>query len=210
MDRKEFVDNTILQLNKDLFIELRNFLIEEKYVSFLFFNDDNISKELLAEKLCDYFEKVEISTFKSFDRILDKYISNLDYVVSGKIAKTPKQKKKEPTPDVPRARKFYEKITSNKKQLNIQSVIDYTRIMLCLYSAIIENDYKEIDDFDYSFCSINIGKIIDSLKCEHAGLKKSPKFDISKPYDTDRCTFIILISVYYYMKSQEVVGEYNV
>ena len=91
----------------------------------------------------------------------------------------------------------------------MQAVIDYTRIMLCLYSAIIENDYNEIVDFDFSFCSINIEEIINSLKCELSGIKKSLKFDIGKSYNTDRCTFMILISVYYYMKSQEVVGEYN-
>ena len=35
------------------------------------------------------------------------------------------------------------------------------------------------------------------------------KFDTKESYGSDRSTFILLIILYYYMKSKEIMGEYE-
>ena len=87
-------------------------------------------------------------------------------------------------------------------------MIDYSRLMLCLYMAIIKNDFKTIDDFDFSVSSLNINKIIEALQMEKGLLGKKPRFDIKEPYSSDRSTFVMLIIMFYYIKSKEIIGEY--
>ena len=56
MQRKEFLEKTVIQLDDDLFGELKK-LIVGKYISFSFIKKESITKETLAEKLFDYFDK---------------------------------------------------------------------------------------------------------------------------------------------------------
>lgn len=209
MSYKELADRTILQLNDDLFFELRDILAQE-YVQFNVFALEDISKHILAEKICDYFEKVELKTGKSLGKLLDKYTSDIDSVVSNRIAKEPKPKKNAPTPPIPRARKYYDKAVLIKKvnKLTYQNLIDYSRLMFCLYTAIIKAEFKEIDDFDYSMDSLNITKIIDAMKSETVLVGKKLKFDIKNPYDSDRSTFILAIMMFFFLKNKEIIGEY--
>ena len=77
---------------------------------------------VLAEKLCDYFEKIELKMGKPFEKVVEKYTADLDSVVGDRIAKEPKPRKNKPTPPTPRARKYYEKacfLRKNKKRLNM-------------------------------------------------------------------------------------------
>ena len=77
-----------------------------------------------------------------------------------------------------------------------------------LYAAIIQNNCKEIDDFNLSMNGINLTKTIEALRKETVLLGKKPKFETKDPYTSDRSTFILLVIMFYYMKSKEIVGEY--
>ena len=72
MQRKEFLEKTVIQLDDDLFGEFKK-LIVGKYISFSFIKKESITKETLAEKLFDYFDKKKGK--ETFDSLLKKYIS---------------------------------------------------------------------------------------------------------------------------------------
>ena len=208
MERQEFIENTILQLDKELFEEMRDFFINERYISFSFFAPEEISKAVFAEKIYDYFEKTEICDSKTFERLVEKYMLNFDSVISGKIAKEHKPTKRNPVHILPRARKYYDKADSLKKDIDLQRLVDFSRIMMCIYTEIIKSGDKEITELDYSIESIDIEKILDSLAKEQNNLLKKQKFDTKNHYDDDFCTFIFLIIMYYHIRNYETVGEY--
>ena len=44
------------------------------------------SKDLeLSEKICDYFEKLELKTGKSFDKYVESYLKDLDSIIERRI-----------------------------------------------------------------------------------------------------------------------------
>lgn len=209
MSYSGFVQTTVFNLDSALFNELRDVLVDE-YLPLHLAQKEELTANVLGEKLCDYFEKIELKTGKSFEKVVEKYTLDLDSVVGERVAKEPKPKKNKPTPPTPRARKYYDKSCYLRKH-NKESkhgLLDYTRIILCLYSAIISNDFKEIDDFNLSVGGINLTKIIESLRKETTLLGKKQRFVTKDPYTSDRSTFILLVIMYYYMKSKEIVGEY--
>ena len=209
MNCASFVRETITRLEADLFNELRDVLIDD-YLPLSLARKHALTVPFLAEKVCDYFEKTELKTGKPFEKIIEKYASDLDSVVGDRIAKEPRPKKNVPTPPVPRARKYYEKacfLRKNNKESKYW-LLDYSRIMLCLYSAIIGNGLKEISDLDYSMKSLNLTRIIEALRKETVLLGKKPRFETKDPYSSDRSTFILLVVMFYYMKSREIKGEY--
>ena len=209
MSYSSFVQTTVLGLDSDLFNELRDVLVDD-YLPLAIIQKEELTPHVLAEKLCDYFEKIELKSGKSFEKVVEKYMQDLDSVISDRIAKEPKPKKNMPTPPTPRARKYFEKAYELRRH-NKESkhgLLDYTRIMLCLYMAIIGNGKKEIDDFSYSMSALNLTKIIESLRKETTLLGKKSRFETKDPYTSDRSTFILLVIMFYYMKSKEMVGEY--
>ena len=203
MERKEFIENTILKFEDDIFSELKEFIINQGYISFSFYSLNSISRELFAEKLLDYFEKVEINTSKNFDKLIEKYISNIDSIVSGKIAKEQKANKKNPVHYVPRARKYYNKAASLKKNVTMQSLVDYSRIMMCLYIEIINTEEKEISDINYASECLNLKDIIDAMKKEQNPLIKSSKFNLKDSYGDDFYTLIMITIIYFHIKNKE-------
>ncbi len=209
MERLDFIQAAVISLDTKLMSELRDVLFDE-YVPLYIATKEELSGGILAEKLCDYFKKVELKTERNFNKLLEKYVEDLDSVVADRIAKTPKAKKNKPMPQIPRARKYYEKAESLQKHNteSKQGLLDYSRIMLCLYASIINNGLQEIDDFELSFSSINLPTILEVLHKEATGMSKKLRFDTRDPYDLDRCSFIILIIMFYYMKSKEITGEY--
>lgn len=208
MDKKELIKNTLLNFEEDLFSEIKEFFAAKDYISFSFCSMSSVSKEIFAEKLYDYFEKVEINTSKSFDKLIDKYMSNIDSIVSGKVAKAHRANKKNPHPIVPRARKYYEKADERRKEKTLENLVDFSRIMMCLYTAIIKNDKKEITDMNYSSDCLYIETIVDAMKNEQAVLGKSAKFNLKDFYDDDDFTFILLSLIYFYIKNNAAIGEY--
>jgi len=63
----DFVVETLGSFDDDTFEMLKKALVGE-YLSFSVIKEDKVSKEVLSEKICDYFEKVTIKTGKSFDK----------------------------------------------------------------------------------------------------------------------------------------------
>ena len=182
MQRKEFLEKTVIQLDDDLFGEFKK-LIVGKYISFI--KKESITKETLAEKLFDYFDKKKGK--ETFDSLLKKYISDLDSMVKDKIVNTPKANKENPTPTIPRSWKYYVAITERKDIISIKNMTDYSRIMMCLLMAIINNNNKEIDDFEYSTQCLDIKKLINTITTENK-VKKSKKGWFSFYDDTfDTC-----------------------
>lgn len=207
----DFVNTTIKNLEESSFEMLKKVLIGE-YLSFSVIPDDDISKDELAEKVCDYFEKMELKTGRNFDKHIDAYVKGIDSIVGNRIAKTPQPKKIDPSPViVPRARKYYEKAIAikNSRNLSPRNLIDYSRLMFCLYSAIIKNQNKVISEFDYSANCLRPDTIIESMKKEQDVLVvKKNHFDIKELYSTDTCTFIIAIIILYTIMDEKVQGEY--
>ncbi len=213
MDYSEFVKSTVNTLQSDLFEHIKTVLIPE-YLSFSIIPEDEITLGMLSEKICDYFEKLELKTGKNFDKYVESFLKDLDSIVERRIKKTPQPKKNDPTPvTIPRARKYYDKAVSLKKTraLSTGHLVDYTRIMLCLYSAIIKNGFKEIDNFDFSSDCLNPLDIIDAMKSEQEPaaikIRKKQKFDIKDLYCSDTCTFILTIVLLYKILNDRVKEE---
>ena len=168
-----------------------------EYIRFNFISDDDISQTIFAEILCDYFEKLQYKTSKVFDKQLQAYTDGLNAIVENRITKAPKPKKdsKEPV-GVPRARKYYDKARAilKSRDLTVRNIIDYSRIMLCLYTAIVNNDFKPIDNFDFSADCLKQELIINAMKDEQKkGLTLKNRFDTSELYSLDTCIFIMTI-----------------
>lgn len=213
MDCSGFIKSTIMNLQPEWLEQVKKTLVED-YISFSIIAEENITQEILAEKLCDYIEKLELKSGKDFDKHIEVYMKNLDSIVESRIAKTPKPKKNDTTPVViPRSRKYYEKALSLKKvtNFNTRTLIDYTRIMFCLYSAIIKNGFKEIDNLDYSSDCLNPKNIIEAMKNEQESIVvsvvKKPKFDIKELYSSDTCTFILATILVYKILNDTVLED---
>lgn len=209
MNYIEFVKSTILELESESYEKLLKSLIGE-YIHFSILKEDDLSKEILSEKLCDYFEKLELKTNKDFKAHLETYIENLNSLVENRIERPAKTKKDEPPKPKSRALKYYEKVISIKNNRNVTTVqlLDYTRIIMCLYIAIIDEDRKVINDFNYSLSCIDLDRIITSMKKETTSIIKKPKFKIKDLYCTDTFTFIVLIILIYAILDNKVMGEY--
>lgn len=212
MNYSQFVKATVCALEADIYQLLRKTLVGE-YISFSIISDVEITQDILAEKLCDYFEKLELKTGKSFEKFIDSYMNNIEGLVDQYVAKAPQPKKKEAEPViVPRARKYFEKAQSIRKtrSLSVENLIDFTRIMMCLYAAVIYNQRKEINNFDFSAASIDPDTIIASMKDEESAILKIRKkrFDIKDLYCSDTCTFIVAIIILYKIVEDKIQGEY--
>ena len=208
MSCEGLVRRAITRLEIDDFNKLRDVLIDN-YLPLTIAKKEDLTIPFLAEKINDYFEIVSVSKYLSFEEIVKKYINDLDRVVCTRIEKEVKTKKGEPA-YIPRSRRYYDKACELKKynKDSKRGLIDYSRIMLCLYSSIIKNDLNVIDDFDYSLDGLNLTAIIEAMLKEPGLRKNKTWFDINDPYRSDRCTFVLLVIMFYYIKSNEIVGEY--
>lgn len=198
MEYIDFVVETIGSLENDKFEMLKKALIGE-YLSFSIIQEDKVSKEELSEKVCDYFEKMILKSGKNFDKRIESYTKGIDYVVSNKIAKpTQSKKNKSVQEDIPRAGKYYEKALTikNSRNLSTRNLIDYSRLIFCLYMEIIKNNYSVIDNFDFSANVLKPDVIINGMKMkEDFRIVKKKYFNIKELYSIDTCTFIIAIII---------------
>ena len=200
MDKKELLKNTILSLDSDSFFEFKTYFFSE-FFEFNFLDDSEVTRDIFAEKLYDYFEKVELSNNKDFSTLLQKFMQS--------------RKKNAEIEDIPRARKYYNKIIEYKKQndLDYNRLRDYSRIMFCLYAE-ITNQNDTITNFDYSISSLDYSKIIQSMK-----KSKTPKntknifetknvfFVQNKDFSFEICNYIIATIVLFEIINHNVDGE---
>ena len=212
MYRKNFVKEAISTLNTDRFERLKDILSNDHYVPFDFIEHNTVDKLILEEKISDYFEKVELlAGGKRFDYIIEQYAENLDSVVKDHISGTIRSVRGG-TQLESRAKKYYDKAYTMRKDglKSFEKLLDYTRIMLCLYMAVINKKYGTISDFDYSSECLNGSKIMESLRNEKTSylLSERRKFDTRSAYSIDRCTFVIVVIMYQYIKSNEVEVDF--
>jgi len=200
--QSDFIQKSVLSMEQIPFERLKSSLLGE-YIRFRVIDYDDVTKEILAEKLHDYFDKVEYRTGKKFGDLVKNYVSELDSLVEPHIAKAPATKKNEPEPTVPRARRFYEKaveIKNNRK--DFAALIDYSRIMLCLYTAIINSGHETITNLDFALSCLKFDMVEAALKKEKENvllgmLNQKPRFNISDPYTVDGVFFVFLIIIFY-------------
>lgn len=211
MKRKSFVKNTISPLNEKRLKHLRNILDNKQYIPFDFVDPERIDCSVLEEKISDYFEKVELlAGGKMFNYLIEQYMNALDSVVEDYIDGSSRAKKNGAQTES-RAKKYYNKAHAMKKEAleSFEALLDYSRIMLCLYMSIINNRFKSISDFDYASESLDGEKIMEALRNEKGStlLGERKTFDTHGKFSRDRCTFIIIIIMYQYIKNNEVGDE---
>lgn len=209
MNYSDLVKSTILELDDEIYEELIKTLVGE-YLHFSILRESDVTKEILSEKMCDYFEKLELKTKKSFEKHLETYIYNLSLLVENKIEKPGRQKKDSPPIPKSRALKYYEKAIEirNMRNITTSQLVDYTRIIMCIYISIIENHFKEINDFNYSLSCLDIDKITNAMKKKQKAFLKKPLFEIKDLYCSDTFTFILVIIILHFILNNKVEGEY--
>ena len=185
MKPKEFVESTWLDysdVTSDCVLMDLN-----AYIKFQFLN--HITKEAMAEKLYDHFMMVELMNTCDFNKLIKSYFKCLNQ-------KT-------------RAQKYYEKAVSisKSKEVNFQDLMDYTRIMMCLYMAVTKNQSKLISDFDLSKECLDMDTILTFIHRETVpalGInKRKPRFDFHNPYSMDSSILLILTLLLYKLKDGE-------
>ena len=201
MTYKEFVKATICNLRQPTLDELKQLLIDE-YINFIFIDREDVTGDILAEKVCDYFAILEIKSEKSFDKYLEAYLKGLDAIVRPHIVKGPQNKKADTSSAIiPRARRYYEKVVSikKKKSASMSEIIDYSRIMMCLYASEIKNKGKLIENFDYAAECLVPEEIIEAMKNEEVSavrpLPGRKRFDMKELYSEDVCMLILSILI---------------
>ena len=178
-------------------IDLLLSLLTDRYIKFIFVEKEDVSADVFAEKLLDYFRMVEMKTFRNFDDCISVYMSGLDSIVEPRVARFPLENNGEEGQELTRARKYYERfdIYKSKRGNTVDDLIDYSRIMLCLYESIVENDLHPIDNFDYDLDSIDPVAIIESMLSEEKrGLlsrSASKRFDTRETLEMGTCTVVI-------------------
>lgn len=221
MVAKQFIEETIFTMSESSIGTLKTRLIGP-YLSCSFLDDNDISTTILAEKLCDYFEKVELNMDDDFDKAISKYMSYWDDLVDARIPKEPQAKKGSPAPEMPRPRKYYNLAIEHKnaENMTMTDIVDFSRIMMCLQTAVLQlsgNDKSEtISDFDFSTKGFDLDAILASLKESLAEDKKPPIVPgflkkVINPsqsgiYTFNTCTEIITVMMYAFITDAEM-GE---
>lgn len=213
MKYKKLVESTICKMSPSVFEKLKLLLLGE-YISFSIIDHESVTVEILAEKICDYFGTLEIKTGKPFDKFIETYKNDLDSIVGPHIARPPQAKKGETTPVAePRSWKYYRNAVDikGKKKLSVTQLIDYTRIMMCLYSAADKTEGKPIENFDYSADCLDPEHIIESMRNEEVSIvfppSKKKRFDTKEHYSDDVCTLILSILILYAIVNGKVERE---
>lgn len=202
MEIKDFVNGTIMELSQHRFDELKEHLLGE-YIKFSFIDDDRITKEIFCEKIADYFEKLSLKINSEFDSTVSKYMSAWDDLVSEGL----------PEEDGARTKKYYKYAgeISDSRDLTLKQMTDYSRIMMCIYMAIIRSENKTAENFNYSAECINIDKILVSLKAEEnagfLGIGKGAKFDLEELYCNDTAIFVITMIMSYHISEHMITEE---
>lgn len=210
MESTEFIKESIGTLSRTWYGELKTKILGE-YLKFSFLNDEEISLNAFSEKINDYFEKLSLKTGSNFELIIKQYLSSWDALVGKYIAREHVTKKNEAPLPLPRSRKYYNYAMEIRRtrSITMRQLVDYSRVMMCLYSSVIDSNNEVIDDFDYSANFISLEKMIACMKEEKSStiMFKKKQFDIEDLYGLDTGTFIITMIMYCFIKDNQVEGE---
>lgn len=211
MKYTELVNYTINGLNEDSFVNLKKLLLN-KYIFFSIIDDDDVTDEILAEKICDYFEILFSKTNDNWDKFLKNYFKEIDSKVGTRISPITK------TNPVPcRARKYYERAKSklkDNKDLTSSQLVDYYRIMFCLYNSILNNNGQTIENFDYSLNKMNLKEILldfgnITYNRQNKYFKKVKEFfDEGGLYTREKGMLVLSIIISNKFMDNRILGEY--
>ena len=211
MTVKEFLGYMLNDMDESIYEMLRDKLTDG-YLQFSYVEKKDITKGFMLEKLHDYFDKVELKMNDSISLMLSKYMSSWKNLVGRRIAREEKKKKEDDNKVIPRARRYYDLACELRylKNISLEQRVDFSRIMFSLYMAEINEKKYFIRDFDYSVDALNIDRILQSLKTEENEGKIARKkvFNLYPRYGSDMCTMILTILFYYFIKNNELKGEY--
>ena len=215
MHCKDLLKETICYLNQPMLEHAKNMLHGE-LLSYSILNPEDVTADILAEKLCDYFAALEIKVSKPFDKVINTYMNDIDSVVGHHIAKPVNVPTQSGKPDVivPRSRKYYEKAMAIKKTKisSVTELIDYTRIMMCLYTAALKKEDGVIQNFDYSLDCIIPENLFNALEKEEVTVfraAKKARFDTKELYSTDSSTLILAVIILCSIINRKVEGDYD-
>ena len=209
MDYRELLKECVIELESKSFLYLKDTLIADIF-DFKFIQDGSITREILAEKITDYIEKIELKNNKKFEKILEFYCNHLE--------KTTGRNKETASVIVPRSRRYFEKAKQLRtlKFTNVRQIIDYNRILMCLLVEIIKNDNKEVANFDFSTRCLDEMLIIPCIeKILEEDLfsifnKKSQGIIMDKGfYSFEVCSLILSIIFLNKIKDARIIGEYS-
>ena len=209
MEASDLIKQTVFDLEEDIFKKCRSALLNT-HICFSFIDAVDVTKYTLAEKLSDYFEALENVTDKTFDKLIKAYLKNLDLIVEPHIPKAEKVKKGSKIHETNcRARKYYERaeVIRDLAAPEFFQLRDYTRIMICLYMAAL-NEQKTskgvvISDFDFAASCLEPDIIIKVIQEEVLpGVLPHTKknlFWAEDKYCTQTCSLILLILLLFHI-----------
>lgn len=204
MDSIKFLNKIVMKFDEVCLSNIKEAL-NNKYITFTFIKGD-VTKEVFIEKLNDYLVQIMLKNNGSFDDLIKSYTNDMKSLVKSKL-----------TGDS-RASKYYDLANAkiDYKSLNTDEIVDFSRIILCMYNAIIKNKHKDINNFDLSLNNIKLSTILDSMDKEKTAqvdlgvvdFGSKLKFDTRDKYSSDAFTYVMVIIMYYHLMNNEVKGEY--
>lgn len=203
MDRKEFITQTVGGLTQEAFVSLRNILLDDSFIPLGMTQAEKMDWGCFEEKLYDHFEKVELTSGRSFERLAQAYIEALDAVVAPRVAQSHQSIKDDETVImIPLARKYYNETVSavNVEKPDMQQLTEYTRRMMCLYTAYLNNRGKEIYNLEDDASVLSAEKLMSALAKEKVtgfSGKKKNRFNLKVRFSVDRCIFIMAYMLIY-------------
>lgn len=218
MDYRVIIKECVIELESKSFLYLKDTLIAD-YFDFKFIQDGSITREILAEKITDYFEKVELKNNKKFEKILEFYFNHLENFVAKRVPEKTTRKNKDITSViVPRTKRYFEKAKQLRalKFNNVRQIIDYNRILMCLLVEIVKQNNKEVTNFDFSTRCLDEMLIIPCMESileedlfsifnkKSQGIIKDKGF-----YSFEVCSFILSIIFLNKIKDARIIGEYS-
>ena len=196
MEVQELIENTWLEFDdvtRDcVLLDLNNF-IEFKSMK-------KPSREGIAEKLYDHFEKVELKNKADFNKLVKWYFKKINEILEYRI---------ENAESKTHAQKYYERAVSisKSKQVSFQDIVDYTRIMMSLYMEAIKNQTVSISDFNLSKDWLDLDQILTCIREETIPLEGLNRriycFDTTDLYGYDSNILLILTLLLYKLNGEE-------
>lgn len=194
-----FISDTVMTLSPANFERLRNALTED-CIKFWYVPKENVTPEILAEKLYDHFLKTYAVTGVPFEKQVFQYIKSVSDLVDSHVEEV--KEAVDGTEVASRARQFYENAQEIKasRSASTKDILEFSRLMFCLYAATLHDRLNKIQDFEYSATVINPEEIVDSMKKETTeailGIKHKV-FSLEGTYSQDISTMIIaMVSLY--------------
>jgi len=199
MKARQFLHETFDHLDQTS-IDLAKRMLLDTYVKLSFIGGEDVTEGVLAEKLYDFFEEVCLANYKSFENCLANYMEALVALVEPHIAREDEAAEDEDrSAGIPRARRYFDRYQQyrSNKDLTYPDLMDYSRVMLCLYQSLIKAGTETISNFDLDADSLDPAAIIGAMEAEERHTLLPPfvvkRFDTSEPYAMDTCIIVLTI-----------------